>query len=152
MTGPQQQRRRQPWPGTSPGFEPPLQGGARWRKRGKDRREDRLSAGTASRFARDLKQVKGNRSQGCRVEIEVDQPSGSTYLQRWISKPDPPSFDPKLAVSIVHLCVGLVLSSLQTSLRLLHYHSRDLKRASTDCLPRLHLTLKPSVRFQVVTS
>ena len=26
-----------------------------------------------------------------KVETEVDQASGSTYLKRWISKPDPPS-------------------------------------------------------------
>ena len=38
----------------------------------------------------------------CRVEIEVDQPSGSTYLQRWISKPDPASLGPIKATSFVH--------------------------------------------------
>ena len=30
----------------------------------------------------------------CRVDIEVDKPSGSTYLQMWFSKQDPQTFRP----------------------------------------------------------
>ena len=36
-----------------------------------------------------------------KVETEVDQASGSTYLKRWISKPDPPSSTPMSAMYMI---------------------------------------------------